>query len=253
MRRGHGHALRHVLPGRRRRRDRLIERDPRLVRLGRRSQIGLAPRADRADRSSEDARSAHCPIVRDPPTRMLRRMSHVDFAPSDRSLARRQSLALLSCLRRLAPSCTRLHRSAAQRPQPPPPQVTVADVVARDVTEWDEFTGRLEAGGHRRHPAARLGLRLRRAIRRRRHRAQGRPAVPDRSAAVPGRGRSSARRADAGARHRAARRLGAAARRAAARRERDVARRARSPRRVRAPKSTRAGRRRSKPHCAPPS
>ena len=29
--------------------------------------------------------------------------------------------------------------------EPPPPKVTVADVVSRDVTEWDEFTGRLEA------------------------------------------------------------------------------------------------------------
>src|ERR1051326_4166596 len=28
---------------------------------------------------------------------------------------------------------------------PPPPKVTVAAVVERDVTEWDEFTGRLEA------------------------------------------------------------------------------------------------------------
>ena len=50
---------------------------------------------------------------------------------------------------------------------------------------------------HRRRPAARLGLRLRRALRRRRGRPQRRPAVPDRSAAVPGRSRSAARRAGA--------------------------------------------------------
>jgi multidrug efflux system membrane fusion protein len=37
-------------------------------------------------------------------------------------------------------------RSAAQQPaEPPPPKVSAAAVVARDVTEWDEFTGRLEA------------------------------------------------------------------------------------------------------------
>lgn len=36
-------------------------------------------------------------------------------------------------------------RPAAQPAGPADPQVTVATVVARDVTEWDEFTGRLEA------------------------------------------------------------------------------------------------------------
>ena len=35
--------------------------------------------------------------------------------------------------------------TAAQQAPPPPPQVKVAEVIARDVTEWDEFTGRLEA------------------------------------------------------------------------------------------------------------
>jgi membrane fusion protein, multidrug efflux system len=35
--------------------------------------------------------------------------------------------------------------TAAQQAPPPPPQVTVAEVIDRDVTEWDEFTGRLEA------------------------------------------------------------------------------------------------------------
>src|SRR2546422_11021860 len=29
---------------------------------------------------------------------------------------------------------------------PPPPTVTVAAVAEHDVTDWDEFTGRLEAG-----------------------------------------------------------------------------------------------------------
>ncbi len=35
--------------------------------------------------------------------------------------------------------------TSAQQGPPPPPQVTVAPVVERDVTEWDEFTGRLQA------------------------------------------------------------------------------------------------------------
>jgi RND family efflux transporter MFP subunit len=41
-----------------------------------------------------------------------------------------------------AAACT---KTAAQPAEPPPPQVPVAEVVAREVTEWDEFTGRLEA------------------------------------------------------------------------------------------------------------
>jgi membrane fusion protein, multidrug efflux system len=36
-------------------------------------------------------------------------------------------------------------RPAAQPGAPPPPKVTVAEVLFKDVTEWDEFTGRLEA------------------------------------------------------------------------------------------------------------
>jgi multidrug efflux system membrane fusion protein len=42
----------------------------------------------------------------------------------------------------LAAGCA---RPAAQQAPPADPQVTVAAVLARDVTEWDEFTGRLEA------------------------------------------------------------------------------------------------------------
>jgi multidrug efflux system membrane fusion protein len=34
---------------------------------------------------------------------------------------------------------------AAQHADPPPPKVTAATVLSRDITEWDEFTGRLEA------------------------------------------------------------------------------------------------------------
>ena len=36
-------------------------------------------------------------------------------------------------------------RTAAQPADPALPQVTVAEVIARDITEWDEFTGRIEA------------------------------------------------------------------------------------------------------------
>jgi len=36
-------------------------------------------------------------------------------------------------------------RTAAQPADPPAPKVTVAKVLTRDVTDWDEFTGRLEA------------------------------------------------------------------------------------------------------------
>jgi len=36
-------------------------------------------------------------------------------------------------------------QTSAQPGPPPPPQVTVANVIERDVTEWDEFTGRLQA------------------------------------------------------------------------------------------------------------
>ena len=41
-----------------------------------------------------------------------------------------------------AAGCT---RTSAQQAAPPPPQVTVASVIERNVTEWDEFTGRLQA------------------------------------------------------------------------------------------------------------
>ena len=42
----------------------------------------------------------------------------------------------------VAAGCT---RTSAQQTAPPPPQVTVASVIERTVTEWDEFTGRLQA------------------------------------------------------------------------------------------------------------
>src|SRR5688572_33029209 len=36
-------------------------------------------------------------------------------------------------------------RPSAQPADPPPPKVTTAEVLSREVTEFDEFTGRLEA------------------------------------------------------------------------------------------------------------
>ncbi len=42
----------------------------------------------------------------------------------------------------LAAACT---PTAAQQGPPPPPRIGVVNVVERDVIEWDEFTGRLEA------------------------------------------------------------------------------------------------------------
>src|SRR5512138_3643737 len=42
----------------------------------------------------------------------------------------------------LLAACT---KTSAQQGPPPPMQVTVASVIERDVTEWDEFTGRLQA------------------------------------------------------------------------------------------------------------
>src|SRR5436190_5294198 len=43
----------------------------------------------------------------------------------------------------LLPACTRVAAQTADAP--PPPKIAVAEVVSRDITEWDEFTGRLEA------------------------------------------------------------------------------------------------------------
>ncbi len=40
-------------------------------------------------------------------------------------------------------ACSRVAAQPAN--SPPPPKITVAEVISRDVTEWDEFTGRLEA------------------------------------------------------------------------------------------------------------
>lgn len=51
-------------------------------------------------------------------------------------------LLTFAALALLLAGCT---RTAAQPGAPPPAKVTVAEVINRSVTEWDEFTGRLEA------------------------------------------------------------------------------------------------------------
>lgn len=49
---------------------------------------------------------------------------------------------LLLLMAAIPPGCT---STAAQPAAPPAPTVTVAAVIEREVTEWDEFTGRIEA------------------------------------------------------------------------------------------------------------
>jgi membrane fusion protein, multidrug efflux system len=60
-------------------------------------------------------------------------------------IARGSRVALLMAPLALAAFVAACTRTSAQQPPPPPPQVAVASVIERDVTEWDEFTGRLQA------------------------------------------------------------------------------------------------------------
>jgi RND family efflux transporter MFP subunit len=60
-------------------------------------------------------------------------------------IARGSRIALLMAPIALAAFVSACANTAAQQPPPPPPQVAVASVIERDVTEWDEFTGRLQA------------------------------------------------------------------------------------------------------------
>src|ERR1043165_9157784 len=50
--------------------------------------------------------------------------------------------ALVIAVPILLSACSRADAQSSNAP--PPPKVTAAEVVTRDVTEWDEFTGRLE-------------------------------------------------------------------------------------------------------------
>ena len=79
----------------------------------------------------------------------LRREPFMGLLPDCASAARQPDcncmnrIALASLLSvALSVGCS---QTAAQNAPPPPPEVTVAAVVARQVTEWDEFTGRLQA------------------------------------------------------------------------------------------------------------
>ena len=58
----------------------------------------------------------------------------------DRQHQRLMALVVLAI--GVLPACA---RTAAQPADAPLPQVTAAEVISRDITEWDEFTGRLEA------------------------------------------------------------------------------------------------------------
>ncbi len=60
-----------------------------------------------------------------------------------RSLSKFVLVIALALSAILFTACSRADAQTSDAP--PPPKVTVAEVVSRDVTEWDEFTGRLEA------------------------------------------------------------------------------------------------------------
>jgi RND family efflux transporter MFP subunit len=64
--------------------------------------------------------------------------------PEEQFKAARRMRAVRLCI----PALLLVLAACGQAPQqgpPPPPEVSVAPVVAREITEWDEYTGRLEA------------------------------------------------------------------------------------------------------------
>lgn len=65
--------------------------------------------------------------------------SHCPF-PAPLAVVRRASLSVLVAL-----ALTACSRSESQPAPPPPPAVSVAAAIEREVAEWDEFSGRLEA------------------------------------------------------------------------------------------------------------
>src|SRR5688572_29458173 len=113
--------------------------------LGQRSQIRLRNPARAGLRLTRDARVRPLPDclctfagatlhgMNDSVTPVANRASRRSLIP--------QLLVPLALTVVLA-ACT---KTAAQQPPPQPPQVTVANVIERDVTDWDEFTGRLQA------------------------------------------------------------------------------------------------------------
>ena len=73
-------------------------------------------------------------------------------------------------------------------PAPPPPQaVTVAEVPEREVTEWDEFTGRLEAVDQVEIRPRVSGYIKRVTFAEGKEVSEGRGSVRDRSSSLPGR------------------------------------------------------------------
>lgn len=60
-----------------------------------------------------------------------------------RTMAKIVSIAILASIAVLLGACSRA--DAQSTAAPPPPKVTAAEVISREVTEWDEFTGRLQA------------------------------------------------------------------------------------------------------------
>lgn len=61
---------------------------------------------------------------------------------SDNAMKRALALATVAAISLYVSGCG---QTQAQPGDPPPPKVTVAEVLSRDVTEWTELTGRLEA------------------------------------------------------------------------------------------------------------
>ncbi len=67
--------------------------------------------------------------------------------------------------------------AAAQAPGGPPPKVTTAKPVVREIVETDTYTGRFDPRGHRRCPRPRHRLPRQAQLPGRRHREEGRPAL----------------------------------------------------------------------------
>jgi RND family efflux transporter MFP subunit len=71
--------------------------------------------------------------------------THIHTRLSQGSLANRAGRLALGAIVLSSGLLAACARTAAQPAAPPPPKVTVAEVFSRDVSEWDEFTGRVEA------------------------------------------------------------------------------------------------------------
>ena len=203
------------------------------------------------------ARSAHRPIVAarrgcdaDKPCRHVA-PTHITTLSASANPLTYVAFAVLIVLPMLILLSACAH-PAAQPADAPAPQVTVAEVIARDVTEWDEFTGRLEAVNtvavRPRVSGFVAAVRFDEGAIVRRgdllFQIDPRPfqAEVDRLRAELARARATVQRAD----------LGASARRAPRRRERDVARGTGAARR--ASRRSRPRRSRpSRPRCARPN